>query len=222
MRDEKDSALEIFLSAIASGAQPPSTLAEYYDKYYHGYGREKATEPFGKPEKFHAPRNRAILATAGVKPEHRILETGCGGGQVVYMLAREFGCRNIVACDFSRVAVEFVQRAYPFVLGVVCSVDAMPFAPAAFDVVLSLDVTEHLFPATYQAALKEYWRVLRPGGTLALLHGATGPDTFKEHVNILPNVKVLHDLQLLGFWCEAKAFELNGRTDEWILARRPG
>ena len=45
-------------------------------------------------------------------------------------------------------------------------VTALPFATARFDAVLSLDVLEHV--PDYRAALREFARVLRPGGTCVL------------------------------------------------------
>ena len=45
-------------------------------------------------------------------------------------------------------------------------VTALPFAQGGFDAVLSLDVLEHV--PDYRAALREFARVLRPGGQLVL------------------------------------------------------
>jgi SAM-dependent methyltransferase len=45
-------------------------------------------------------------------------------------------------------------------------VTALPFANGSFDSILSLDVLEHV--PEYRAALREFARVLRPGGTLVL------------------------------------------------------
>jgi len=44
----------------------------------------------------------------------------------------------------------------------------LPYADAAFDLVLAIGVVEHLPPRHRRAQVDEYYRVLRPGGRLAL------------------------------------------------------
>ena len=84
-------------------------------------------------------------------------------------------CTEATTSFFSRlkqrqpgaVGSEFIpDRAAPGTTdaaGIRCeNVEQLSFADGAFDYVVSLDVLEHVF--SYEAALRELWRVLKPGG----------------------------------------------------------
>jgi 2-polyprenyl-3-methyl-5-hydroxy-6-metoxy-1,4-benzoquinol methylase len=86
--------------------------------------------------------------------EARILDAGCGEGVLVQELkAQGF---QIEGLDLNY-GSEFVRRG---------SVLEMPYAADIFDVVLLLDVFEHLNYADQPIALAEIYRVLRRGGQL--------------------------------------------------------
>ena len=98
------------------------------------------------------------------------LDVACGTGDLALTLA-EAGASRVVGLDFCRPMLELAARkaeargcAVPFVEG-----DALrlPFADAAFDVVTIAFGLRNL--ASVEAGLGELLRVLRPGGTLAVL-----------------------------------------------------
>jgi len=202
------------INEIVAGARPRSELRDHYeDTYFPGDAAD--AKPFGKPETHHAPRNRGILDSLGLTADTRVLETGCGRGQVVYMLTREYGCVHVTGCDFCTKAVEWCQGAYPGLTFVRCCVSELPFPDAAFDVVLALDVTEHLLPDVYPLALREFLRVLAPNGLCAVLPGVD--DTFPEHINVLPPEQVALDMQAAGFAVEPRT----ALGAAWLLGRKP-
>lgn len=89
----------------------------------------------------------------------RILDLGCGTGGVLKHLA-EFG--PALGLDPAPEAAHYCRRrGVPMVIG---SGTDLPCADAAFDVVLALDVIEHVPDDV--ALLREARRVLRPGGVL--------------------------------------------------------
>lgn len=86
----------------------------------------------------------------------RILDVGCGEGVLVEKYAR-LG-RKIEGIDLNY-SSDFVRQG---------DILKMPYAEAAFDAVLFLDVFEHLHFADQRKALQEIRRVLKPGGTLVV------------------------------------------------------
>lgn len=94
-----------------------------------------------------------------LEPGIRILEIGCGGGQM-----RQWSSKHgfdYVGTDISksRVSAELQSHGGPDYL---CDAHFLPFRDSAFDVVYSAAVTEHI--ADPQLMMSEVWRVLKPGG----------------------------------------------------------
>lgn len=92
----------------------------------------------------------------------RIADVGCGMGASFEMLG-EFGW--VVGLDFSPTALGFSQqRGFPRLLA--AALPNLPFPDAEFDVVCALDVIEHIDDDA--AAVRELWRVCKPGGLLVV------------------------------------------------------
>jgi len=94
----------------------------------------------------------------------RILDAGCGTGGAMTYLAR-FG--HVTGCDVSALALELGRTRGLASLGQ-ASVTALPFAPASFDLVTSFDVLYHRAVGDPRVALRQFRRVLRPGGRVLL------------------------------------------------------
>ncbi|MDQ5850942.1 MAG: methyltransferase domain-containing protein [Chloroflexota bacterium] len=93
-----------------------------------------------------------------------ILDAGCGtGGNGDFL--RRYG--RPVGLDLAREALVLGQRRLPGrILG--GSVVELPFAASTFDLVTSFDVLYHRAVIDERAALRETWRVLKPGGSLLI------------------------------------------------------
>ncbi len=107
-----------------------------------------------------------VKAALGGKPDARILDAGCGTGGMMAVLQRENPASLISGLDFSFQALEHTrQRGFTELMH--GSVDALPYADASFDVVVSLDVL-YFEGVDETKAMDEFHRVLKPGGTLVL------------------------------------------------------
>jgi SAM-dependent methyltransferase len=73
----------------------------------------------------------------------------------------------MTALDLRREGLEYA-RGYGLTGSVQGDVNALPFAGAAFDALVSMDVLVHLERGEEARALSEFARVLKPGGLLAL------------------------------------------------------
>lgn len=104
----------------------------------------------------------------------RILDVGCGGGRhVIYLLGLGL---SVTAGDQSTLALSdtrrWLERERLSATLVQLEMTALPFQSETFDAALSVNVLHHAQPAAARAAVREMWRVLRPGGLfLAVLAG---------------------------------------------------
>lgn len=105
------------------------------------------------------------LAAALPEPGARVLDAGCGTGGLIRRLRSAHPDWTFTGLDFSPLAVELARERTG--LGIVAgSVGALPFADGQFDAVVSCDVLCQM--AEPARALREFHRVLRPGGGVVL------------------------------------------------------
>lgn len=106
-----------------------------------------------------------LLHYLDLQPDDRTLDGGCGMGYLSMVMGELYPC-TIVGVDGDRGRLQWAQRErVPAQLAQV-DIDALPFPDASFDKVLLSEVLEHL--PDDEASLRELWRVLRPGGVVAI------------------------------------------------------
>ena len=138
-----------------------------------------------------ARRLRPVLQ----RPEARVLDLCCGTGDLAFALARG-GQAQIIGADFSHAMLVRAraksasaarspgasaspsQNKNPSTPALLPFFEAdalrLPFANASFDLVTSAFGFRNL--ANYEAGLREIQRVLKPGGTIAILEFTEPPD----------------------------------------------
>ncbi|MGC9319260.1 MAG: class I SAM-dependent methyltransferase [Armatimonadota bacterium] len=119
------------------------------DRYWWFIGRRRIVHRFIE---LYGPRGENL----------RILDAGCGTGGTLTAL-QDLG--NVWGCDISHQALTLARTRGLSDLGL-CSVTALGFEDASFDVVVSCDVLEHV--QRDALAVREMARVLRPGGLLVV------------------------------------------------------
>ena len=99
-----------------------------------------------------------------IEPQDRVLDIACGEGYGTYrMSGRTSG--EVIGCDISRDAVAYCQSTWrnPNLTYRVADGTALDFPDGHFDKVVSFETIEHT--TEYESMLKEFYRVLKPGGT---------------------------------------------------------
>jgi SAM-dependent methyltransferase len=111
-----------------------------------------------------APAQRLVADALRIGPETRLLDVGCGAGRFC-ALAAERGA-SVSGLDGAPAMIAIAGRAAPRADLCVGPLDQLPWPDAAFDAVTSFNSLQ--FADDPVAALREWKRVTRPGGSIAI------------------------------------------------------
>ena len=125
---------------------------------------------------------RRILAAANIGPQDRILDLGCGIGNILIALAERIAfTRPPTGVDVSLALID-IGRGEIRKAGLdqkielqVAPATSLPFNDSSFDVVLTSHVIKHLDDEALAASFKEVARLLRPGGRFLILEFKKSP-----------------------------------------------
>jgi ubiquinone/menaquinone biosynthesis C-methylase UbiE len=141
------------------------TLRGAYDEWH-----QRLYDAAPKHEDASSPWYELVREQIGSVTGLRILEVACGRGGFVRELSRSGA--DVTGCDFSlaalRVGWEKLRalgngNSAALIQG---DAQALPFADESFDLVVSCETIEHV--PDVRKALREMWRVARPGAKLFL------------------------------------------------------
>lgn len=149
---------------------------DLYDEDYFLTACEGFDE-FNKTEGEHLSRRlRAAFELAEVTPGMKILDVGCGRGEILRRCAK-LGA-DAYGIDYAEVAVKLSRQVLADLstddgkTGIsLADAKKLPFPTASFDRVLMFDVVEHLHPWELQEAMLEIHRVMKPDGRF-IIHTA--------------------------------------------------
>jgi SAM-dependent methyltransferase len=124
---------------------------------------------------------RVKMLSGHLKPEMTVLELGCGTGYFTRELARSGA--DIVAIDVSPELLEIARTncSAPNVRYEIQNAYALSYSNATFDSVVGSSVLHHL---EIEEAVREIYRVLKPGGTIYF----TEPNMLNPQIAIQKNV----------------------------------
>jgi ubiquinone/menaquinone biosynthesis C-methylase UbiE len=195
-----------------------------YDALARDYEARFRDELDGKPG------DRELLDAFGAAVDDPVVEIGCGPGQIgAYVRKRD---RRVVGVDLSR---EMVARAGRRLDGaLVADMRALPLAGRSTGGVLAFYSLIHVPRADLPVALREFRRVLRPGGrVLFSAHEGEGEVVLDEFIGRpVPMIATLFALDELVGACETvglrvlhaaprEHYEGEITTRLYVLAARP-
>jgi ubiquinone/menaquinone biosynthesis C-methylase UbiE len=111
---------------------------------------------------------RRMVALAGMRPGDAVLDVGCSSGYLARKLAAAAGPDgHVTGVDPSEPAIACARRrALPAMTFTVAVAQDLPLPDESFDVVTSTLALHHVPARKREAALREMFRVTRPGGRL--------------------------------------------------------
>jgi len=110
-----------------------------------------------------------------IKPDTQVLDLCCGSGQVTQILAQY--SQAVIGLDASPLSLQRARRNVPQADYVEALAEAMPFPDNHFELVHTSMALHEMQPDQRQQIIQEVYRVLKPGGKLALVdfHSPTNP-----------------------------------------------
>lgn len=166
------------------------------------------------PQKmFYGKVHQVLLNKTLPLQPNTILDAGCGTGELMIKMARRWPAAKLTGLDLSHPMLEVAkhkQYSAEEVHILEGTVYKIPTPDNEFDL-LTNTISSHFY-LNFDAALSEFYRVLKPGGTLAMASMGNGllrfiPGPWQEQVTIpdasyrSPN-KQRGDLEAVGFEIE--------------------
>ncbi len=117
--------------------------------------------------------HRTLIRQADLQPGTRVLEIGCGTGNLSALAART---ADLTATDPDPKALRRARRKVPKAHFEQAYAQDLPYSDETFDAALSALMLHHLTPDARTEAFTEVFRVLKPGGAFHVVditgHGA--------------------------------------------------
>ena len=135
--------------------------------------------------------HRHLLEQAVIQPDYRILEIGCGTGNLTVLAKKLYPTVDVLGIDPDPKALARARKkAHKAKLSMEfrqAFTEELPFPDASFDRVLSAFMLHHIQLAAKLPALREVFRVLKPGGSLELVDFQEGEHNPPGHFSMRPH-----------------------------------
>jgi len=146
---------------------------------------------------------RYQLASKYIKPGDRVLDAACGLGYGSYVVSNLASPEIVVGIDGSSFAIEYAKSAFLFRNNQISYLQGMlpeslsEYPNGSFDVIISFETLEHVVDP--QKLLKEFYRLLTPGGRIIVSvpndwSDETGEDPNPFHLHVYDWVKLKREV----------------------------
>ena len=110
-----------------------------------------------------------ILVYAGAKDGQFFFDFGCGSGRVAHALSKKIDARGLVGTDVIQSLLDYAKTKTPSHYEFLCHRElSIPGEDNTVDFGYAFSVFTHLLQAKCYVYLKDFYRVLKPGGKLVI------------------------------------------------------
>lgn len=134
--------------------------------------------PFYGPlvQVFYGKQFRKIAKLINLKPKEKLLDVGCGDGNLLKILQGEYPKNKLTGLDIDSKILKIARKKLPKNIELIKSSAAkLPFPDHSVDVVTSTFMIHHLETQDKEKMIREIFRILKPNGRFYLLD--FGPPT---------------------------------------------
>jgi len=155
--------------SLGKKRQSQPVRSDRYDRAYFLLACEGYEEFAASEGRQLSRRLRTAFKIAGIEPGMRVLDVGCGRGEILRRCARLGAESHGIDYAAAAVAMSWMVLDAGEAAGVYrADAKALPFADGVFDRVLLFDIVEHLHPWELDRALREAARVLCADGRVVV------------------------------------------------------
>lgn len=153
------------------------------------------------------------LLLPNVPAQTRVLEVGPGGGRWTEILQRH--CSHVVLVDVSERALAICRERFADCQNVEYVLndgdDELPIDDASFDAIWSYDVFVHINPLDARQYIREFHRLLKPGGTAVVHHpgAAASADRDRRWRSDLTD-------EMVAEFCRESGLRLRAQTRQYV------
>ncbi|MBN2245488.1 MAG: methyltransferase domain-containing protein [Candidatus Aminicenantes bacterium] len=128
---------------------------------------------------------KRLFSHLKLKKKDWVLDSGTGTGRLIPLIRQSIGSQGtIAALDFSlemlRIAQKRHSRKNPFIIQ--SNAEKLPFCREIFDVIICFALFPHI--SNKPEAVREFYRLLKPGGWLYIAHTMSREDLNLYHSRV--------------------------------------
>ncbi len=198
-------------SSDAAPHADPDALRLFYDERYSG--AYMAEHPGVAAE-----RVRDVLSTIPASGVESILDYGCGRGFWTPILHETFPAAAVTGIDISETAIERARAAFPTATFSTFDGRRAPYPDAAFSLVFSFHVLEHVLDLTQ--TLDDIARLVAPRGSACLILPCGNEGSFEHTIARLTNALTTSPTGEMRFRFEDEGHLRRLRSTELIALLR--
>lgn len=162
---------------------PPKAIGPFFMNYGYWYRNTTTLQE--------SSENLMEKLTAGFQGKGNILDVACGYGGTTHWLSRRWDPSKVIGSNVTETQVKYCRANVPDCTFHVMDAARIEYPPESFDNIISVEAALHF--DTREQFLRRAYRVLRPGGTLAVSDLLVVQDAHK-YVAGLPEANSLRSL----------------------------